>query len=137
MPVIESENTFKKALADGINLFVGSGFSLLAEDADGRQMPLGSQLLLELKDEFKIPDAENLTLAQLCTVLESERRDQLYAFLKKRFTVQKFDARYQALESLNIKTVFTTNIDNLIFKIFAGSRSRYLNDLGVCPRFKI
>src|SRR5262249_16292588 len=30
----------------------------------------------------------------------------------------------------NIKTVFTTNIDNLVFKIFATSKSRYLNDLG-------
>src|ERR1700730_18045186 len=111
MTAIENENTFKKALADGINLFVGSGFSILTEDVDGRSLPMGRQLLSELRDEFKIPDAEDLTLPQLCTILESERKDQLYAFLKKRFTVQKFDIRYEVLESLNIKTVFTTNID--------------------------
>ena len=130
MTVIESENTFKKALADGINLFVGSGFSLLAEDGEGHHLPIGHQLLSELRDEFKIPDTQDLSLAQMCTILESERKDQLYAFLKKRFAVQKFDVRYHVLESLNVRTIFTTNIDDLMFKIFAGSRSHYLNDLG-------
>lgn len=29
---VENENNFKAALVDGINLFLGSGFSILSED---------------------------------------------------------------------------------------------------------
>ena len=131
MVTVQSENTFQRACGDGINLFVGSGFSCLAEDRSNHPLPTGGVLLAELIHEFKLVDAEGLSLAQVCTVLESEQKDQLYSFLTNRFSVAKFDLRYGALESLRIKTAFTTNIDDLLFKIFQQSDSWYLNDLAV------
>ena len=126
---IENENTFKKAVFEGVNLFVGSGFSLLAEDSEQRPMPVGTALSSELISEFDMPYASNLTLSQICTILESQKREQLYSFLQRRFTISKFDPRYSSLESLEIKTIFTTNIDDLLFKIYASSNSHYLNDI--------
>jgi len=41
---IEHENTFKQALKSGINLFVGSGFSILANDPQGNAVPTGPEL---------------------------------------------------------------------------------------------
>ena len=40
-----------------------------------------------------------------------------------------FDARYFSLGNLNIKSVFTTNVDDLVFKIYSVSDSHYLNDV--------
>jgi hypothetical protein len=128
---IQNENTFKKACTEGINLFLGSGFSLLAKDVGGRALPTGAGLLSELTSEFKLDSLSSLTLAQVCTVLEAESKDALYAFLKRRFSVTTFDPRYKTLEDLSIKTIFTTNIDNLLFKVFAESTRNYLNDLSV------
>jgi hypothetical protein len=111
---IQSENTFKKACSDGINLFLGSGFSLLAKNAAEKPLPLGAELLEELLCEFKLDSLRGLSLSQVCTILESEQKDRLYAFLRQRFSVVSFDSRFQQLEALNVKTVFTTNIDNLL-----------------------
>ncbi len=128
---IQNENTFVKACSSGINLFLGAGFSCLARDKSHTLLPTGQALLTELVQEFSLGDAEGLSLAQVCTILESERKDQLYSFLTNRFAVGDFDARYKALECLKLKTVFTTNIDNLIFRIFEDSENCYVNDLAV------
>src|SRR5271165_4862912 len=126
---IQNENTFLKACAEGINLFAGAGFSLLAQDSKGRPLPTGAVLFGELVELFGLGPADGLTLPQLCTIIESERKEELYAYLRSRFLVAKLDARYQMLDSLALRTIFTTNIDNLFFKIFANSRRRHINDL--------
>ncbi len=131
MVTLQNENTFKKACADGINLFLGSGFALLAEDSEGRSLPTGGKLFEELVQQFEIGAAEGLSLAQLCTIIESERKQELRSFLTRRFSVEKFDPRYRVLDALAVHAIFTTNIDNLSFKIFADSKWHYLNDLSV------
>ena len=49
---IEEQNTFEQALRSGINLFLGSGFSILAKDKNGNKLPCGGDLLNELKSRF-------------------------------------------------------------------------------------
>src|SRR5271157_2892660 len=135
--VIENENTFVKTLEEGLNLFLGSGFSTLAEDARGQALPLGNQLKLELVDHFGLAGSEELSLSQICTILESDRRDGLYAFLKSRFVVEHFDHRYACLDSLAVRAIFTTNIDNLVFRIYGESLKHYVNDIAISgPAFK-
>lgn len=56
---IDEKNTFDKALKTGINLFLGSGFSVLAKDAQGKALPCGRELLYELIDEFPRASAFN------------------------------------------------------------------------------
>jgi len=135
--MIENENTFVKALAEGINLFLGAGFPVLSKDDKERALPLGNQLKLELIDHFNLTGSEDLNLSQICTVLESDRRDGLYAFLKNRFAVKTFDSRYGCLDSINTRSIFTTNIDDLIFRIYANSLKHYINDIAISgPAFK-
>jgi hypothetical protein len=117
---IEYEHIFESALGQGINLFVGSGFSTLARDSEDRPMPTGTELQAELIGEFGLSHTSGLTLPQIATILEVSRKDRFYSFLKNRFTVAEFDSRYSCLDSVNIKTIFTTNIDDLIFKICTG-----------------
>ena len=124
---IENENTFLAALNNGFNLFLGSGFSTLATDQRGQQLPTGSQLCDELIKVFHVPDG--LSLAQIATVLNSNRKVEFQSYLKARFTVGGFDQRYEAIEKLPIRKIFTTNIDNLLHEIYKNGTTSYLNDL--------
>ena len=124
---IENEHTFLAAVNGGFNVFVGSGFSTLATDMEGRQLPTGSQLCDELIEYFDLHSG--LTLAQVATILNSSRKAEFQSILKERFTVGDFDARYQVIEKLPIRAIFTTNIDNLLQEIYRNGTTSYLNDL--------
>lgn len=126
---IENKHSFIAALKRRMNLFVGAGFSTLADNTDGMRIPLGSELAAELRDKFSLSSITNLDLPRLCTLIEARDKDGLDAFLRKRFSIGKFHDCYNALHFLDLDTVFTTNIDNLIHKIFEGSKDRYLNDI--------
>ena len=80
---------------------------------------------------------DTLSLPQIATVLNSSHRAEFQSFLKERFTVGDFDPRYKIIDGLPIKSIFTTNIDNLLHEIFNDSTSSYLNGLRPArwPRF--
>lgn len=125
--LIENEHNLLAALHNGINLFLGSGFSVMAKDAQGKVLPTGSQLREELVDHFEMPN--DLALSQLATLLNSTRRADFRSFLNARFTVSSFDPRYEIIERMPIKSIATTNIDNLIYEIYKNGAHAYLNDL--------
>ena len=115
---IEEENTFDKALKAGISLFLGSGFSVLSKDKSGNNLPCGNNLLQELKAIFPQISAFN-DLSKVSTVLEkSMDRDKFKYFLTNRFKVNEYNDLYENLTRINIKNIFTTNIDDLVFKIW-------------------
>jgi hypothetical protein len=126
---IENEHTLRLALERGINFFLGAGFSTLARDSKNATLPLGFQLKLELIQEFGKPELSSLPLEQLCTILETTKHDALRRFVNQRFAVTHFDGRYRNIDNCAIRTIFTTNVDDLLFKIFRDSKRSYLNDL--------
>ncbi len=129
---IENENTFRACLQQGINLFVGAGFSVGAMGTFAGQpkaMPVGDTLRKELLQHFKRDPNSNLSLPQLCQVISSTQRDALKEFFRQRFTVVNYDKAYLNLERLAVKAIFTTNIDNLLHVIFSDSTKYYLNDI--------
>lgn len=131
---IENENTFKACLHKGINLFVGAGFSVEAKGSyEGKEKPLpvGDSLRKEILKTFKRDENSRMTLAQVCQVISKTQKDALNDFLRQRFTVIDFDPLYKNLERLSIKAIFTTNIDDLIFKLFQDSQKYYVNDISL------
>lgn len=115
---IQEKNTFDKALNAGISLFLGSGFSVLSKDKKGDNLPCGNKLLQEIKEIFPQVSAFH-DLSKVSTVLEkSMERDKFKNFLTNRFTVNEYNDLYNNLTRVNIKNIFTTNIDNLVFKIW-------------------
>ncbi|WP_345861616.1 SIR2 family protein [Shewanella algae] len=124
---IESKSTFERCLREGINIFTGAGFSLHAKDKQGRPLPIGDDLRNELLEEF--PTApKTLQLPQLCTFLSRSRRDDLDRYIKARFDVGDFSAKYRYLEFINPRFIFTTNVDNLLESVFRGNPNKYLNN---------
>ena len=128
-PEVELEATFQRALEDGINIFVGAGFSVLAKNALGQDLPVGDRLRQLLLAEFNLAALSNLDLPQLCTVIESSGRAELREFLTKQFMVSTWDERYRALDRFKIRNIFSTNIDNLIYRIFETGTAHYINDV--------
>src|SRR5690554_6119694 len=117
---IESKSTFERSLVEGINLFTGAGFSVLSADLQGRSLPVGDDLKKEILKEF--PGApKTLQLPQLCTLISRTKRDELDRYNKARFEIGEFSEKYKNLPFVNLKNIFTTNIDNLIECIFRGS----------------
>lgn len=123
---INNENTFKHALLGGINLFVGAGFSILAKDASGKNLPTGKDLCAELSKKFDKPEV--YTLPQLSTILEVSKKDEFLDFLEGRFRVEYFDPVYYSLFNVNIRSIYTTNIDDLIPKIYQTNPKLFLNN---------
>jgi hypothetical protein len=125
---IENEPRFREALRGSVNLFLGAGFSVLAKGKGGL-LPVGSDLATELRAKFHVDPDERLTLGQLSTVLARKNSDELDEFLRWRYGVEAFDERYSVLPRMRIAAIFTTNIDNLVGHLYAGSTRYYLNDL--------
>lgn len=123
---IQNENSFLQALQAGISLFTGSGFSLLAKDKNNNNLPTGAQLCKELQERFNKPQINNLSY--ISTILEKSQKDEYYNYLSDRFKVEHIDSLYYHINKLNIKNIYTTNIDNLIPKIFSQHPSKFLND---------
>lgn len=122
---IENKNTLIAYLKSGVNLFTGAAFSILAKDAEGEFLPTGAKLLEELQTNVgKGPN----DLPRYCTVMERTNRQELHDYLTKRFRVSWFDPCYENINLINIKGIFTTNIDDLIPKVIQRDPTRYIND---------
>lgn len=111
----------------GINVFVGAGFSLYAYDKKKQKLPSGNGLADELKSMFNVKAS---SLSMISTILQRKAKAEFKAFLTERFSVDSYDSFYDNLNLVNVKSYFTTNIDNLIPKIVSSDNSkRFINDL--------
>jgi hypothetical protein len=126
---IENRSTLETVLKRRVSLFLGAGFSTLAYDEQGHELPVGSRLAEDIRKEFNLERLRNLSLQALCTVINSTQEDRLRDYLKQRYQVHTFDERYKVLDRLSIDTIYTTNIDNLVHRIFASSKRKYVNDI--------
>lgn len=122
---IELEEILKQGIEKGINLFLGAGFSCECKNIDGEILPLSKNLADELADKFKTP---HLDLTRVTAIIESKNKEELDSYLRKKFTIGEFDGLYKILDKLNIKSIYTTNIDNLIYEIYSDSSAFYIND---------
>lgn len=124
---IQNKNTLINAMKTGINIFVGAGFSLYAYDKCNKKLPTGKELAKELQETFNVKSS-NLSI--ISTILQKKSKAEFKSFLTERFTVKHYESFYENLNLVNVKSVFTTNIDNLVPKIVSASNSkRFINDL--------
>lgn len=125
---IENENTLKKSLEKGINLFCGAGFSVEAKNFEDRKLPCGDGLLLVLKERFN-SISEYGDLIKACTFLQLTENEAFHSFITEYFKVKSFEDCYNELLKLPLKNIFTTNVDNLWFKIFSNAENKSLNNI--------
>lgn len=123
---IEFENSLINAFLTGINLFVGAGFSVLAKDANGKELPVGKDLAKELALKFN--KSSSFSLPQISSILEASSRAEFYSYLEERFSVAEYSPIYESLFRINVRSIYTTNIDNLIIKLYDKNSERFINN---------
>lgn len=111
------EALFRQELKNGISLFCGAGFSVEARDDNERLLPCGMGLLNEMKTEF--PAVSSYTnLPRACTKLIRADRQSFYNYLVRRLTVRSYSPLYRNILKVNIRNIYTTNIDDLLPLIY-------------------
>lgn len=125
---IDYKDTLAQAMKNGINIFAGAGFSCYAKDVNNKSLPLGKQLLDELHNVIGPGQSD---LARYCSIMERRNKSALYDYLTMRFHVKDFDDCYLNLNMLNLKGVYTTNIDDLIPQIIQRNETRYVNEQNI------
>ncbi len=112
-----------------MNFFVGAGFPILARSNHGGALPLGEALKIELCRNFLRPDLESLSLPRTYDVLSRHHPQEVVQFLNSRLDVAEYDPRYDAISSLPFTSIITTNIDNLVHRIYSHHSIKYVNDM--------
>jgi len=67
-------------------------------------------------------------LPRYFSLMERQNKSALISYLTKRFHVSSYDNCYLNLNLINLKGVYTTNIDDLIPQIIEKSPYRYINE---------
>lgn len=115
----ENENIFwQDEEKYGINLFLGAGFSVLARNYCDETLPCGSDIIKKVKDHFSLNDSGEVSLDKICTSIRKDSRNDLNEYLRELYKVKDYEPLYKNLKKLKLKNIITTNIDDLIEKIF-------------------
>lgn len=121
---IEREEALKKHLKeDGVNLFLGAGFSYDAYNREKKRLPLGNELKDLLLKKFSLDIFKELPLPQICEIIKKQWKGDFNRYLKDIYCVDTYDESYNFINKINIKNIFTLNIDDLVEKIFNESKA--------------
>lgn len=125
---IDNRALFFEKLETGINLFLGAGFSVLGSP-QGYKLPVASELCEEICKAFTINKAYSNDLEKLSSILKRNNKKQFQDYLRARYHVEAYHPLYDVIEHLNLASIITTNIDNLIFAIMEKSLRYYVSSV--------
>lgn len=106
-----------------MNLYLGAGFSVYADNETGEKLPLGNEINKHLIDVFGLKTNREYTLSKSCQKIKKDNKDALERLLKETYRVKSFDKMYTGLCRLPIKNIITLNIDNLVELIYEDESS--------------
>ena len=126
MVPIDNRHLFFEKLHTGINLFTGAGFSVL-KDSSGNGLPVASDLGTDLCKKFKKNEAYAIDLERLSSVLKRNCKKEFQNYLREKYTINDYNDLYNVLNKINLSSIITTNIDNLVPAVMDRSKRYYLN----------
>ncbi len=128
----ENQKTFEQlVIENGLNLFLGAGFSILAYNHEDEKLRLGFELRQYLIEHFELHQYSNYSLPKIVNYLKRTRKSDLYHILKTKYKVNYYSEKYDVIKKLPVKNIFTTNIDNLCEKIYENYNDNYLSDVEI------
>ena len=122
---IDNKELLIDKMKKGICLFTGAGFSTIPDD-DGNSLPVGKVLAQELMERFNI---DKIFENDLQYIADQCPKNELDDYLRKRYTVKSYNKAYDAINLINIKTLVTTNIDNIIQCVVENGNKYYINNM--------
>ena len=120
--IFDAQSLFETSLKrDGINLFLGAGFSVLSKNLMKENLPLGEELKKMLIESFGLEQYSDKDLAYISKKLKKTKNGEFFNFLKQKLSVTDYDERYVNLFKYKIRNVISLNIDNLLEVLFCRS----------------
>ncbi len=117
----------------GLNLFLGAGFSVEAENIKKEKLKLGCEIsealchTFSLKEQFKTKGLQFIS-----GHLKKTRKGEFQDYLRSQYKVRNYDKLYDCIPQLPLKNIFTINIDDLIESIFNNyPEDKYVVDVKV------
>lgn len=74
-----------------MNLYLGAGFSVYADNETGEKLPLGNEINKHLIDVFGLKTNREYTLSKSCQKIKKDNKDALERLLKETYRVKSFD----------------------------------------------
>lgn len=117
MDLPEIARYFENRMKEGITLFTGAGFSIAAQDRDGKPLPLAHQLAEEIWP-IAFPGEPFDPASRLGDIFQAARqkaKKNLATFLQRRLSItpSTLPSWYELYEMMPWASVYTLNIDNL------------------------
>lgn len=124
----DHKSLFKRIFSGEIVLFLGSGFSMgaigsLVDEETGRKLPIPNvtQLKNILSSRILYTDYDDIKLKELCEECQEDNGARYAQLMKDIFRVSDIRDFHRLYSEIDWKKIFTTNVDDLIEKVYADS----------------
>lgn len=128
MVTIDNRNIFFEKLKTGIKLFTGAGFSVLKSPMN-ESLPVVKDLIIDICKQFDLNVSYASDLEKVSSVLKRNCKKEFQEYLRLKYIVRDYNPLYDTLNKINISSVITTNIDNIIPLVIDRSNRYYLNSV--------
>jgi hypothetical protein len=118
----------KKRLEKGeVSLFLGAGFSRAAQNSLGSPTPLAKELSEILAEAAGLPYQGETLRVVADTAISALGTNESSKLIKRHFTIAKHPEGLSAMTDFVWRRIFTTNVDDLIEKVYQTSPFRQQN----------
>lgn len=123
----QSEYLLRRLQRNEVVLFVGAGFSIGAKNYNNENLPTGRQFSEKIWKFISMPgdyDETNLQTMYELLLTKGKKIDDVKRFLNGEFIVKDFPEFYKFISLPYWYKIYTTNIDNLLEKIYQSSEQK-------------
>lgn len=142
-PELHEHKILLNRIASGdVVLFLGSGFSLGAMgsllDDEGKKIALPNvqQLKEILSNKILYTNKVDGTLKDICEDCQEDNCSHYAQIMRDLFRVSSFQKFHELYAEVNWKSIFTTNVDNLIERVFEEKHKQICSLYSENPKYK-
>lgn len=124
----------RRILSGNVVLFVGSGFSIgaignMRDEETGEKIPIPNvgQLKSILTKEVLDSVEEQLPLKEICEDCQEDNCERYSQVMKELFKVSKVEDFHHMYAKIDWKSIYTTNVDNVIEYVYEGADKKIYN----------
>jgi len=124
----QSEFLLRRLQRNEVVLFVGAGFAIEATNRHNEKLPTGKQLSEKIWSFIDMPGVYDETPLQTmydALLNKGKKIDEIKKFLEDIFYVRNFPDYYNYITLPYWHKIYTTNIDNLLEKIYSSSSQKF------------
>lgn len=127
----------KRIMSGNVVLFAGSGFSLgaigsMKDDERGQRIPIPNvgqlkTILTKMVLDSEEEQLEQLPLKEICEDCQEDNWERYAQIMKQVFKVSKVEEFHNLYAKIDWKSIYTTNVDNVIEYIYDENNKKIYN----------